>query len=187
MSKKILLYIICHCFTMICIAQKVALKTNLAYWATSTLNIGGEVKLNNKTTLDLTVGYNPFTWSDNQKWKHWLVMPEVRYYLCESFNGHFFGLHTGYSEYNIGGVPLFYNKDTKDYRYEGWGIGAGLSYGYQWILGNRWNLEATIGYGVVYTKYDKYIQNRCGAHLGGFDNLFLAPTKLGISFIYFIR
>ena len=37
-------------------AQKYAVKTNLAYWATTTLNIGGEIALAPRMTLDMTDG-----------------------------------------------------------------------------------------------------------------------------------
>ncbi len=38
--------------------------------------------------------------------KHWLVHPEFRYWLCERFNGHFFGVHLLGGEYNISKVKL---------------------------------------------------------------------------------
>lgn len=60
-----------------------------------------------------------------------MVMPEFRYWLCERYNGHFFGLHSGYAFYNISGVRIpFQSKSTKDHRYQGWATGLGLSYGY---------------------------------------------------------
>lgn len=34
-----------------------------------------------------------------------------------------------------------------NYRYDGKIYGAGISYGYHWILKNRWSMEATIGAG----------------------------------------
>ena len=41
-----------------------------------------------------------------------------RYWLCERYNGHFFGLHSGYAFYNISGVRIpFQSKSTKDHRY----------------------------------------------------------------------
>ena len=84
------------CGNLVC-AQDIAVKTNLLYWATSTPNIGFEFGLGKRTTLDLVGGYNPWTLNkdDNKKIKHWMVMPEFRYWLCERFNGHFFGIHTG--------------------------------------------------------------------------------------------
>ena len=33
----------------------------------------------------------------------------------------------------------------ENYRYQGNLYGAGLSYGYQWLLSNRWSMEAVIG------------------------------------------
>lgn len=46
-------------------------------------------------------------------------MPEFRYWLCERYNGHFFGLHSGYVFYNISGVRvLFQDKSTKNHRYQ---------------------------------------------------------------------
>ncbi len=187
MSKKNIISLIV-CFVSIAgYCQKVGIKTNLAYGTTATFNLGAEVAISHKSTIDFTWGYNPWTFSDNKKWKHWLVMPEYRYYLCEAFNGHFFGLHAGYTEYNIGGIPMLYHQNAKYYRYQGWATGTGISYGYQWILGNHWNLEATAGFGVIYTEYDKYIQNHCGAHIGAFNNLHYAPTKIGINITYFLR
>ena len=92
--------------------------------------------------LDVSGNYNPWKFGD-ARWKHWLVQPEVRYWLCESFNGHFFGLHAHYAEYNAGGID--FSTAFRHNRYQGHLYGAGLSYGYQWLIGKRWNLEATVG------------------------------------------
>ena len=58
-------------------AQKYAVKTNLAYWATTTLNIGGEIALAPRMTLDMTANYNPFHFRGNKKIMHWAVQPEL--------------------------------------------------------------------------------------------------------------
>ena len=52
-------------------AQKYAVKTNLAYWATTTLNIGGEIALAPRMTLDMTANYNPFHFRGNKKIMNW--------------------------------------------------------------------------------------------------------------------
>ena len=114
-------------------------------------------------------------------------MPEFRYWLCERFNGHFFGLPSGYGEYNISGVRIpFLKKSVKDHRYQGWATGLGISYGYSWLLGRRWNLEATVGAGYVYTNYDRYECATCGKFRGTGDRHYFGPTKAGISIIYII-
>lgn len=171
-------------------AQDIGVKTNILYWATSTPNLGFEFGLGKRTTLDLTGGYNPWTLDReaNRKIRHWMVMPEFRYWLCERFNGHFFGVHSGYAFYNLSGVRIpFRGKSTKDHRYQGWATGLGLSYGYNWILGKRWNLEATLGFGYVYTNYDKYDCATCGKFRGSQDKHYFGPTKAGISIIYMIK
>lgn len=106
------------------VAQKVAVKTNIPYWATTTPNLGFEFGLGARTTLDISGGYNFWTLNReaNRKIKHFVVMPEVRWWLCERFNGHFFGLHAGYTEYNISNVRIpFRPASSKDHRYQGWG------------------------------------------------------------------
>lgn len=70
-------------------APKVALKTNMLYDATSTFNLGFEFGLGKKCTFDLSGNYNPWTFSDNRKMKHWLVQPEMRWWTCRRFSGHF--------------------------------------------------------------------------------------------------
>ena len=74
-------------------AQDVAVKTNLLYDATTTINLGAEIGVAPKWTVDLSANYNGWTFNDNKKWKHWMAQPEVRYWFCERFNGHFLGAH----------------------------------------------------------------------------------------------
>ena len=58
---------------------KFAIKTNALYWATTTANLGFEVGLSKKLTLDVSGNYNPWKFSDHKQIKHWLVQPELRY------------------------------------------------------------------------------------------------------------
>ena len=68
-------------------AQNVAVKSNLLYDATATINLGVEIGLAEKWTFDLSGNYNPFQFSDNKKWKHLMAQPEVRYWTCRKFGG----------------------------------------------------------------------------------------------------
>lgn len=179
-------------------AQKAGIKTNLLYDATSTMNLGVEFGLSPKWTLDISGNFNPWTFSDYRKMKHWLVQPEARYWFCEKFNGHFFGIHAHGGQYNWGGMLPWGFKNGKMFgsvknthilenRYQGWLAGAGISYGYQWILGNRWSLEATIGVGYAYLSYDRYPCGACGEKLGEGHKNYFGPTKAGITLIYMIK
>lgn len=97
------------------------------------------------------------------------------------------GLHVGGGEFNVSRMPGLLPKFSEDYRYEGWAVKAGLSYGYSFVLGGRWNLEATLGLGVVYADYDKFACTVCGDRLSSGAGLHFAPTKAGITFVYMIR
>ena len=171
-------------------AQNVAVKSNLLYDATATINLGVEIGLAEKWTFDLSGNYNPFQFSDNKKWKHLMAQPEVRYWTCRKFGGHFFAAHLLGGIYNVGNVdfvPDFLGtpfSKLKDHRFEGWFAGAGIGYGYAWMLGKHWNLEAEIGVGVAYTEYDKFECPKCGDKLGTGDHLYFGPTKAAINLVY---
>lgn len=175
-------------------AQKVAIKANLLYGAyTYTPNLGLEIGLGKRSTLDMGVGFNPWnakgTDVDNKKLAHLLGQLEYRYWLCSKFSGHFFGVHVLGTQYNISGheLPLLLEKGSKNYRYEGWGAGAGISYGYNFYLGKRWSLETTLGLGYVRLQYDKYNCVNCGKKIGPGKRNYFGPTKAGISLIYIIK
>ena len=168
-------------------AQDIGVKTNILYWTTSTPNLGFEFGLGKRTTLDLAGGYNPWTLDReaNRKIRHWMVMPEFRYWLCERFNGHFFGLHAHYAEYNAGGIN--FNADFHRNRYQGHLYGAGLSYGYQWLIGKRWNLEATVGLGYARLWDRKYPIAECGEVIRTRSRNYFGPTKIGLALIFIIK
>lgn len=87
--------------------DRFAVKTNLLYGGVArTPNLGVEIGLAPRWTLEVSGGYNPFNLqgsdSDNKKLVHWAAMPEFRYWTCQRFNGHFVGVHGLYGNYNSG-------------------------------------------------------------------------------------
>ena len=240
-------------------AQDMALKTNVLYDATTTINLGYEVALNKKTTLDIWVNYNP--WTLGSKWvgikdaganfvekrdsklKHFMVQPELRWWLCEKFNGHFFGVHLhggifnvgavkmpfGWGDYGLGTYPVemtnaagnkvkgiqyekgitpyqgLVDKFGKDYAmnqviysnadrdgiyinsFEGWFVGAGVSYGYHWVLAPRFSMEFTIGVGYAFLDYDKTRCTNCKQIIGDGISHYFGPTRAGISLVYMLK
>lgn len=168
-------------------AQQWALKTDLPYWLTATPNLGLEAGLSPRLTLDLEASANPFTFSNNRKWKHWMVRSELRYWLCERFYGHFFGIHLGAGEYNLARISLPWPHLKKQYRYEGWMVQAGVSYGYTWVLGKRWNLEATLGLGYIHADYKRFDCPKCGEYRNRDKKNYVAPTHVGVNLIYLIK
>ena len=170
--------------------QDFAIKTNLLYDATTTINLGVEAALSEKWTLDLSGNWNPWQFKENKKWKHWMAQPEIRYWTCHKFGGHFLALHLLGGQYNMGNIkdlPDFLGTNLSNlekHRYEGWGAGAGIGYGYAWMLGKHWNLEAELGLGVIYTDYEKFYCPKCGEKIGSDDHIYYGPTKAAISLVY---
>jgi hypothetical protein len=165
-------------------AQTVAVKTNLLYDATTTINLALEAGLSSRLTLELPVNYNPWDLGENRKLKHWLIQPELRYWFCRKFNGHFLGLHGHTGGFNVGGIEWI---NMKEFRYEGNLYGGGLSYGYHWILNSRLSIEATLGLGYALMDYAKYRCEKCDSKLSDDVRHYLGPTKAGVSLIYVIR
>ncbi len=172
-------------------SQEIGLKTNMLYGTIAkTPNLGVEIGISNKSTIDITGGYNPWNFNgkknNNKKMVHWLGNVEYRYWFCEKFNGHFIGIHGLGGQFNISGynLPLLLGKDSKSYRFEGSVLGAGISYGYQFVLSKNWNAEANIGFGYAHLNYDKYECKKCGDKLGHFGRNYWGPTKAALSVIY---
>ena len=173
-------------------AQKVAIKTNLVYDATATINAGLEFGLAQKWTLDISGNFNAWNISDSgARWKHWVVQPELRYWFCDRFSGHFIAMHLHGGLYNIGGIKnniSFIGTDflrLSDQRFQGWFAGGGIAYGYSWILGKHWNLEAEIGFGYSYTVYDRFECAGCGKKVEeNMDHHYVGPTKAAINLVY---
>lgn len=170
-------------------AQKVAIKNNLLYDATATPNLALEFGIGKKTTFELGAGLNWFNFSDNKKFKHLLLQPELRWWTCDVFNGHFFGVHAHGAQFNVGGwdIPIGRLDTFKDSRYQGYLYGGGISYGYQWVLNPRWNLELSAGGGYARIHYDEFPCSDCGTKLNeGIYNYF-GVTKAAVSLIYFFK
>lgn len=171
--------------------QNAGLKTNLLADGFLNPNIGIEIGVAPKLTLDVTGELNAWKLSHNRQWKHWSLQPEVRYWLCDRFSGHFIGGHLHGGQYNIGGFDGkldILGTDTrklKDARYQGWFVGAGIVYGYAWILNRHWNLEAEIGLGYSYTRYDKFRCSGCGKRVKTDQpHHYVGPTKAAINLVY---
>lgn len=171
-------------------SQEVGIKTNILYDATATLNLGLEVKVAPRWSVDLSGNLNAWTFNNGKRWKHWMLQPEARYWLCDATAGHFFAVHALTGQFNFGHIGFAHNfigiplSKLKDHRYQGWTVGAGLGYGYSWILNRHWNIEAEIGLGYIYADYDVFECAGCGRKTGDGKKGFFTPTKAAVNIVY---
>ncbi len=188
-TSAILLLLLLSCLPLV--AQRVAVKTNLLYDAALTPNIGVELGIGRKSTLQ---GYYSLNlWNNtphrNKQFKHWQALGEYRWWPCSKMNGHFVGVHVMGGEFNMKRVHFklpFYNwpADLKEKRYEGWNVGAGFTYGYQWMLSRHWNLEASIGVGYQRFEYKKFPCEDCGTMEEKGHKNYFGPDKAVIAIMY---
>lgn len=166
-------------------AQQTAMKSNVLFWAATTPNLGVEVGITERFTLDIGGAYNAWKFKNNMKLNLYLIQPEFRYWPCQKFEGHFFGIHGHFGHYNIGQIPFI--SGMKELVYRGDLYGGGVSYDYHWVLGERWGMEVTGGVGYTSLEYDKIRCADCGETEGHYTRTFIGPTRIGFSVIYFLR
>lgn len=131
-------------------AQRVSLKTNALYWATASPNVGLEFRFNRHLTLNLEGAANRLKFGADSKINTRIVSftPEMRYWFsARPQAGHFVGLM---------GMATTYKALFKDTWHDGDCFGAGLTYGYSFVLSRRWSMETTIGLGLLHIRERKY-------------------------------
>lgn len=187
--KIIAIFAIIFCVSLGASAQKVGIKTNLISDAATTPNLGLEFRMHPKWTFDFSGQLN--AWNIHERrWRHWMVQPEFRYWFCETFQGSFIGFHALGGQYNVGNINAnfkFLGTDfaqLKDHRFQGWDVGAGVLYGYAWMLGKHWNMEAVIGVGWIRLWYDKFPCTVCGTKEASGRHDYFGPTKLSLAIEY---
>lgn len=172
-------------------AQEVALKTKLLSDAFLNPNLAAEVALAPRWTIDVSGQFNTWNLSHDRKWKHWVVQPEIRYWFCDRFAGHFVGAHLLGGQYNVGGIDIPFSflgtdfKKLKDTRYQGWFGGLGVAYGYAWAIAEHWNIEGEIGIGWTYTCFDRFRCSGCGKKIEeNKPHNYFGVTKAAINLVY---
>jgi hypothetical protein len=168
-------------------SQRIAIKSNLAYDATGTVNIGGEYAINRNLSVNLSANYNGWMLKKPYAWKHYMVQPEFRYWLRESFNEHYVGAHLMYVGFDVERMSLpFFGFLRRNLYTNGTAYGGGVSYGYHLYLTPRLNLEFSLGVGFLNLTYDKTEYSKPTVHERLTRN-YIGPTQIGISVVYIIN
>lgn len=132
-----------------------AVKTNALFLAALCANIGFEMELFPKTSIDIPFWYSPYDIkSPDRKIRLLGTQPEFRYWLGEKAgDGLYLGVHGHIFGFNI---ALNDNARYQDPNRALWGGGVGT--GYAWSFGNKkhFYLDCGIGIGYANIVYDKY-------------------------------
>lgn len=171
-------------------AQNMAVKTNLLYDATATVNLGVEFGLAPKWSFDLSGNLNAWSKNNHTKWKHWMLQPEARYWFCDRFSRHFIGAHLIGGAFNFGGLEnnvSFFGTDFSvltDKRYQGYAFGGGVAYGFAFMLSKHLNLELEAGFGYMCLDYETFECSGCGRKVKEDIHHYVGPTKATINLVY---
>ena len=159
-------------------SRYVAVKTNLAAWAGTIMNLAADVQVSEHFSVELPVLWCPWHVSSKHAVKTFTIQPEGRYWLARPGKGHFFGVHA-----HIGWFNVKWNSD----RYQDTSrplLGAGISYGYLLPLGEHWAGEFTLGAGYANLKYNTYYNIGNGARIDTRTKNYWGITRVGISVVY---
>lgn len=160
-------------------AQSLSLRTSVTWLATATPNIELSMPVSKKISIHLPVMYNPWVMKQNSRFQQLTTMPGIRYWQQQCGVHYFASLYGIASRFHMGGW-----LDHK-YRYDGTAYGAGIGFGYSWVLSAHWNFELEGGVGCVWAKYDKCGWQSDSHRYDTYRGLRFIPTKLDISVAYF--
>lgn len=155
-----------------------AVKTNLAAWAGTIMNVAADVQVGKHVSVELPLLWCPWYVSDKHAVKTFTIQPEARYWLSRPGQGHFLGVHA-----HVGWYSVKWNRD----RYQDTDrplLGAGISYGYLLPFSPHWAGEFTLGAGYANTRYNTYYNIDNGARIDTRTKNYWGITRVGISVVY---
>lgn len=174
-------------------AQEISLRTNLLWDAVSEPNLGLEWQTGEHWSVGVDAGLKAWprwlAWDWDQQnpthWRNFAVVPEVRYYVKEVFQGMFFGADALYTHYNVGNVPTPFHMypEVENYRLQGSFWAGGLFAGYAWWPWQHWRLELEAGAAVGLAAYDRFECAHCGTKLAEERRVGVVP-KLALNVAY---
>lgn len=161
-----------------------ALKNNILFDGILVANLGVEIELWRKTSLDIPFVYSPYDIRvPDRKIRLLGSQPEFRYWLGQKAGeGHFVGIHGALLGFNI---ALNDKGRFQDPNHALWN--AGIGYGYSWNFGKdkRWALEANIGVGYADYIYDSYRNWHNGARFkSNTHESYWGVTRAGLTIMY---
>ena len=160
----------------------IAVKTNLLWDAATIANLGVEVELGRRWSLDIPVYYSPYNLSSTRKLRLLATQPELRRWLgAKAGEGHFIGLHG-----HIGGFNVAINDHGRyqDPERPLWGFGLGYGYAINFGKEKRWGMEFNIGAGFADYKYDAYYNRPNGQIFKSGHDTWWGITRAGVTLTY---
>lgn len=158
-------------------AQFYSVRANALGWLTGTPNVGLDIALGRKVSVDFELMGNPIRTKDFST-QCFIAQEGMRFWLLEANVGGFLGFHFTQTVYDVGN----YN-----YMFQGHAYGVGVSYGHSWLLAKRWNIGVEIGASVMYMEdrqNDRHPHWSSNAVTKYSQRVMFLPTKFSVSVVY---
>lgn len=176
------------------LAQRVSVSTNLVEWANlGTANAEAGVAVSQHFSLHAGFRYNNWSFRKGQpddrlddisgdaerqfQNRKQAYNFGFRYWPWHVYSGWWLYLRGQWQEYNRGGVF----RHTAE---EGDAYGAGIGFGYTYMLGKHWNVEFGIGGWGGYKTYKVYRCTNCGSVVEQGGKGFFLPDDVFVSFSF---
>ncbi|MCM1349275.1 MAG: DUF3575 domain-containing protein [Firmicutes bacterium] len=178
---KLLLLIVALSMGSPCVAQRVALKSNVIDWLLISPNLSMEARISPRITLDFGVAVNPFDkipYGSDIKLRNFRINPEVRYWFNRPMAKHFVGFALSGGSYNL---------ELKEHCYNGDFFAAGFTYGYALVLSKYWNVEFTAGIGLAKLHGFDYRKDEEKPYEPNNHKWIPVPIRAGVTFSYMLH
>ena len=160
----------------------IAAKTNLLWDAATIANIGVEIELGRRWSIDLPVYYSPYNLSSTRKLRVLATQPELRRWLgTKAGEGHYVGLHGHLAGFN---VAINDHGRYQDPEHPLWGFGIGYGFALNFGADKHWGLEFNIGAGFANYRYDAYYNRPNGQIYKSGRDTYWGITRAGITLSY---
>lgn len=162
----------------------ILLKNNLLYDIALVANIGVEFGLNRHLSLDIPLTFSPYNITYKFRLRSLTIQPALRYWFGETMSGLFASLYGnfGYYDIGLGGKTRWQNSWKKPL----YGGGAGFGYAKRFGKGNKWGIEAEIGFGYAHLPSDYFYNIPNGAQYHSNTKNYWGPTKANVGISYII-
>lgn len=142
------------------------LKTNIPAWAMLWSNIAVELDLAPHWSFTLPVYYSGLNYfTGHTKFRTLAFQPEFRWWPRKDNAGFFAGAHFGLGWYNVAfGGEYRYQDHLRHTPAVGGGLAAG--YRFHFCRNRRWQMEASLGFGVYRLDYDMFQNHADGLLVG---------------------
>ena len=168
-----------------------SLRTNLLWWGAAEPNLSIDIPLSDHVSAGVSGGFKSWPrflpWdtdivNDTRHWRNFAIVPGMRYWFDETYDGFFVGADLLYTHFNVGNVkfPFGMYPAVRDERLQGDFWGAGINTGYSWWIANEWRFELEAGVAAGYVDATRYPCAHCGNALGKRQGPGVVP-KLGVN------